>query len=158
MRRFYERLGKAEVFLSAVCFCASCMVIFVSAIARSFHRPLNWSLDISLFLFAWSVFFAADVALRADKLVNVNILVSRLPARVQRSMAAGIYVVMLAFLAALVGYGAWLSYFTRSRAFQGLPRVSYTWVTLAVPVGSVLQIFTIVIKLRDLLRRPAGGN
>jgi TRAP-type C4-dicarboxylate transport system permease small subunit len=157
MKRFYERLCKAEVFVAAVCFCASCMVIFVSAIARSVHQPLNWSLDISLFLFAWSVFLAADVALREDKLVNVDILVSRLPARAQRVIAAGLYIVILAFLATLVGYGAWLSYFTRSRAFQGLPRVSYTWVTLAVPVGSALQIVTVVNKLRNLLGRPASG-
>jgi TRAP-type C4-dicarboxylate transport system permease small subunit len=158
MKRFYDKLCKAEVFVAAMCFCASCLVIFVSAIARSFHRPLNWSLDISLFLFAWSVFLAADVALRKDKLVNVNILVTRLPARVQTVIAAGVYVAILAFLAALVGYGLYLSYFTRSRAFQGLPKVSYTWVTLAVPVGGVLQIVTVVIKLRNMLRRPAGGS
>ena len=158
MKQFYQGLCRAEVFLAAVCFCASCLVIFSSAIARSLHRPLNWSLDISLFLFAWSVFLAADVAARADKLVTVNVLVSRLPKGVQDLTSAGVYLVILAFLAALVGYGAYLSYFTRARAFQGLPKISYTWVTLAVPVGAALQIVTVSIKLRTVLRRIAGST
>jgi len=156
MKRFYERFCKIEVFLAAACFCASCLVIFSSAIARSLHRPLNWSLDISLFLFAWSVFLAADVATRADKLVNVNVLVSRLLPRQQDLINAGVYLLILAFLAALVGYGSYLSYFTRARAFQGLPKVSYTWVTLAVPLGAALQIVTVSIKLRAVLRRIAS--
>jgi TRAP-type C4-dicarboxylate transport system permease small subunit len=156
MKRFYEQVCRAEVFLAAVCFCASCLVIFVSAIARSFHRPLNWSLDISLFLFAWSVFLAADVAMRADKLVSVDVLAARLPERTRNLTIVGIYTVILVFLAALVVFGAWLCYTTRARTFQGLPGVSYTWVTLAVPVGAALQIVTVWIKLRAGLRRVTG--
>lgn len=158
MKKFYQQVCTAEVFLAALCFCSSCLVIFVSAIARSFDRPLNWSLDISLFLFAWSVFLAADVAMRADKLVNVDLVVSRLPQRVQNVITVGVYVVILAFFIALLGFGARLCYTTRARAFQGLPRVSYTWVTLSVPVGAALQIVTVSIKLKASLRRLAAKS
>ena len=156
MKRFYEQVCRAEVFLAAVCFCASCLVIFSSAIARTVHRPLNWSLDISLFLFAWSVFLAADVALRADKLVNVDILVNRLPEKAREAVRLALWVIILVFLVALVGYGIHLSWFTRARAFQGLPKFSYTWVTLAVPLGSALMIVTVSLKLRASIRRLAG--
>jgi TRAP-type C4-dicarboxylate transport system permease small subunit len=158
MKRFYQQVCRVEVFVAAACFCASCLVIFTSAIARSLHRPMNWSLDISLFLFAWSVFLAADVAMRADKLVNVDLVVRLFPERARNVIAVAIHILILLFLAALVGYGAWLSYTTRARAFQGLPRVSYTWVTLSVPVGALLQIVTVSIKLRAGLRRLAAAS
>jgi TRAP-type C4-dicarboxylate transport system permease small subunit len=155
VKKLYEKVCKAEVFLAALCFCSSCLVIFVSAIARSIHRPLNWSLDISLFLFAWSVFLAADVALRADKLVNLDIVAGRLPERARNVLSFGVYVLILVFLIALLVFGVRLCYTTRARAFQGLPRVSYTWVTLSVPVGAALQIVTVAIKLKASLKRLA---
>ena len=153
MKKFYEQVCRVEVVVAASCFCASCLVIFVSAIARTMHMPLNWSLDISLFLFAWSVFLAADVAMRADKLVSVDLLVARLSQRARNALTVGIYALILLFLAGLLVFGVWLSYTTRARAFQGLPGVSYTWVTLSVPVASALQIVTVTIKLKASVQR-----
>jgi TRAP-type C4-dicarboxylate transport system permease small subunit len=151
MKRTYETICKGEIFLAAFCFSASCLVIFVAAVARSLHAPMNWSLDISLFLFAWSVFLSADVAMRSDKLVNVDIVTNLFPERCRKIVSVANHALILAFLIALLGYGLKLSYVTRARAFQGIPQMSYTWVTLSVPVGAMLQIVTVVIKLKGCL-------
>jgi len=63
----------------------------------------------------------------------------------------GNYLIILAFLVALIYFGIKLSFITRARSFQGIPGFSYTWVTLSIPVGATLQIVTVVIKLRELL-------
>jgi hypothetical protein len=58
--------------------------------------------------------------------------------------------------------GAWLAYVSRARAFQGIPEVSYSWVTVSLPVGAVLILITTILKargamLRDgFLRKPAA--
>jgi TRAP-type C4-dicarboxylate transport system permease small subunit len=88
----------------------------------------------------------------------VDLVVTRLPQHVQNIITVGVYVLILAFFVVLLGYGVRLCYTTRARAFQGLPRVSYTWVTLAVPVGAALQIVTVSIKLKASLRRLAAKS
>lgn len=154
MRKFYQYLCKAEVLAAATCFAVSCLIIFAAALARTMDRPINWSQDLSLFLFAWSVFLSADAALRADKLVNVDLLVNRLPHRVRRAVALGNYVLILVFLAALVYFGIKLAYISRVRVFQGIPGFSYAWVTLSVPVGAMMMLITTILKMRaQLLRR-----
>ena len=124
MRKFYEYLCKTEVVLAATCFAISCLIIFMAALARTVDRPINWSQDLSLFLFAWSVFLSADVALRADRLVNVDLLLYRLSPPLRRAINLGNYVLILIFLMALVYFGIKLAYLSRVRVFQGIPGFS----------------------------------
>lgn len=150
MKKLYDYVCKAEVFLAALCFSISCSLIFFAAIARTLDHPINWSQDMSLFLFAWSVFLSADAALRADRLVNIDLLVNRLSAPVKRTLAILSYIVILVFLGALLWYGIKLSLFSRRRVFQGIPGFSYTWVILSIPVGSFLMSITTILKLKGL--------
>ena len=151
MKKLYTYICKAEVFIAALCFGISCLLIFFAAIARTLDHPINWSQDMSLFLFAWSVFLSADAALRADRLVNVDLLVNRFSEKTRKLLAIASYVIIFIFLAAMVYYGVKLSIFSRRRVFQGIPGFSYTWVILSVPVGSFLQMITVSLKLKGLL-------
>ncbi|MHB0897539.1 MAG: TRAP transporter small permease [Spirochaetales bacterium] len=152
MKKLYAFLCKAEVFTAALCFSISCFLIFFAAIARTLDHPINWSQDLSLFLFAWSVFLSADAALRADKLVNIDLLVIHFPARMKKYIAIANYVIILVFLLILCYFGIKLSLFSRRRVFQGIPGFSYTWVILSVPVGSFLQGITVLGKLKGLMK------
>jgi TRAP-type C4-dicarboxylate transport system permease small subunit len=157
MKKLYGLICKAEVFLAALCFSISCCLIFFAAVARTFDRPINWSQDMSLFLFAWSVFLSADAAFRADKLVNIDLLVTRFPASARKALSMLIYLVILVFLAILIWYGIKLSLFSRRRVFQGIPGFSYSWVTISIPAGSFLMAITSILKLKDLLPRRLSG-
>ena len=46
------------------------------------------------------------------------------------------------FLIYLVLWGGYLSWTSRIRSFQGIPEISYSWVTMSLPVGSVLLLIT----------------
>jgi len=151
MEKIYNSIGKVEVYLAALCFAASTIIIFLAAIFRTAGRPINWSMDMSLFLFAWSVFLSADAALRAGKLVRVEVLFNSMNSTLRKWVTIGNYLIILAFLIALIYFGIKLSFITRARSFQGIPGFSYTWVTLSIPVGATLQIATVVLKLRELL-------
>ena len=153
MRKIYHFFGKAEVLVSAVCFTVSLLLIFSGAIARTLRHPLNWSQDLSLFLFAWGVFLSADAAMRADKLVNINLFVARLSENMQKILATVVYVIIFIFLIFLSYNGIKLSIFSHRRVFQGIPGFSYSWVMVSIPVGSVLQMITIILKIRDLYKR-----
>ncbi len=164
MSKKWELFYRIEEYTAAFLLLGATLVIFFAAVFRSFDHPLNWSLDIALFLFAWSVFLSADVALRKGNLVNVDFLVARFPPPVQKTIGVAVYLVIVVFLATLVGFGVYLSYVTRARAFQGIPQFSYTWVTLSVPVAGTLQIINCVRIIRGFLARqesappPAEGE
>ena len=151
MRKFYEKVCIIEVILSAVFLSISCLLIFIAAIARSMDNPINWSQDLSLFLFAWSVFLAADVALRNDKLVRMELVLLKTSEKTTRIVTIINYLLIVVFLAALTFYGIKLSFISHRRVIQGIPGFSYTWVILCVPIGCSLMIVTSVLKLKDLL-------
>jgi TRAP-type C4-dicarboxylate transport system permease small subunit len=106
-------------------------------------------MDISLFFFSWSVFLSADVALRAGKLVTVEVLFNQFTPTLQKWLKIINYCIIFLFLLALLVYGIRLSFITRARAFQGIPNISYTWVTISVPMGAFLQTITVGLKLKN---------
>jgi TRAP-type C4-dicarboxylate transport system permease small subunit len=102
---------------------------------------------VALLLFSWSAFLGADIAFRENKLVNVDVVFTRLPRSLQKTVELIMYLIVFIFLVALVYLGIKLSVTTWHRTFQGIPGLSYTWVTLSIPVTSLSMITTIVIKM-----------
>ena len=155
MKMNAEGILKVEVYAAAAGFGATCLIVFLGAVARAIHHPLNWSLDLALFFFAWSVFLGADAAMRSDKLVNVDVVLNAFSKKGRTILMIVNYLIISAFMIALIVYGLWLSYTTRVRTFQGIPGFSYTLVTLSLPVGAALLLRTTIHKLMDSIRKLA---
>jgi TRAP-type C4-dicarboxylate transport system permease small subunit len=149
MMQLYERIGKIELLIAKFALATLTALVLLSAVARSIHQPVAWAVDAATFLFAWCVFLGSDYAMRNDKLVTIDIIVSRLPLKARYYIKLVNQVIIIIFLAALVGFGFYLSYTTRLRAFQGMPAISYTWVTLSVPIGSLLMLTTTILKVKE---------
>lgn len=141
-----------ELVLAIIFLLLSVFLIFISAVIRKVGMPINWGLDIALLLFAWSTFLGADIAFREDKFMNIDILFLKMPKSLQKPLELVIYITILIFLSALIYLGAILSVFTWSRTFQGIPALSYTWITLSIPVCSFLMVITTVNKMLKCLR------
>jgi len=48
--------------------------------------------------------------------------------------------------------GLYLSWVSRIRSFQGIPGVSYSLVTMSLPVGASLLLVTTIRKVRSAVR------
>lgn len=142
----YEWFCKIEEIVVSGFIAAITFLVFASAIARTVKHPINWAQDISLLLFAWVVFLGADMALRKADYVRVDMVISKFPAMIQKGLYYLWYIVAIVFLGMLTRYGIPLSIENSKRLFQTLG-ISYSWATISVPIGSVLMIITIVIKL-----------
>ncbi len=147
MKKFYKVFCQAEMALAIFGLVTSVMVIFISAILRTIGHPINWGTDIALLLFTWSTFLGADIAFRSGKLVNVDILFNKVPTGPQKALKLLIYLICLGFLGAMVYLGIIQSIKTWYRAFQGIPFLSYTWVTLSIPVSCASMAVTTLIKM-----------
>lgn len=155
MKRFYDKLCKAEAFIARFTLVIISLLVLAAAIARTIRQPITWAVDVATFLFAWCVFLSGDMAMRHDKLVSIEMVINMLPRKMQHFLKLFNWIVIIIFLGALIGFGSWLSYSTRFRTFQGIPQLSYTWVTLSVPVGCTLMLITAVLKVKALV---AGAN
>jgi TRAP-type C4-dicarboxylate transport system permease small subunit len=133
-------------------------LIFLAAATRYMGYPINWSVDMAVCLFAWCTFLGGDVAMRNNKLMNVDFFISKLSGKNKNFIELINLFIILIFLAALIGFGAWLSYTTRFRTFQGIPGFSYTWVTLSVPVAGALMVITTILKIRDKLTKDVSKS
>jgi hypothetical protein len=54
--------------------------------------------------------------------------------------------------------GVYLSWISRARSFQGIPEISYSWVTLSLPVGAVLLLISTALKVRGEMRGEHAEN
>ena len=142
----------AEEVLGTLLFAAMALLVFVGALGRTFGTPLIWAIDLAQLFFAWAAVLGADIALKRNQHIEIDILVRRFPGNARRLLAIAWLVAMAAFLAALVWLGTGLTLLNLEREL-GDAGISYGWVTAAIPVGAVLMLVTVV---RRLIRGLAG--
>src|SRR5262245_615639 len=152
MMRLYERVCAAEAFVAAAFLILMVVLIFLGGVMRMLGQPINWSSDAATALFAWACFLCADIAWRNNGLMSVDVLTSRLPASLQTACRMLNYAIIAVFLSYLIVMGAYLSWISRIRSFQGIPEVSYSWVTASLPAGALLLLITTLLKVRSELR------
>jgi TRAP-type C4-dicarboxylate transport system permease small subunit len=158
MAKLYAWVCAAEAFLARTFLLTMVALIFGSGIARLLGSPINWAIDVATCIFAWGCFFSADVAWRRSKLMSVELLTNRLPARGQKACRMVNYCILTAFLLYVIPAGVWLSYVSRARSFQGIPTFSYSWVTMSLPVGAAMLLTTTILKMRDELKSSGKGS
>lgn len=152
--------GVVELRFTQLMIATMTLLVLASAVTRAVGRPMAWTVDMALLTFAWSVFIGADVALRNGRMVNIDLVITRLPSRVRAGVQLFNSVLIIVFLGAMVGLGLLLSYTTRHRSFPGMPGISYTWATLSVPVGCALMLWTMLRSMPGQvreLRAPETG-
>jgi TRAP-type C4-dicarboxylate transport system permease small subunit len=147
MKKLYERLCAAEALVAAAFLVLMVVLIFLGGVMRMFGHPINWSSDAATALFAWACFFCADIAWRNNGLMAIEFLTSRLPLKLRTACRMLNYAVITTFLVYLVALGLYLSWISRVRSFQGIPEISYSWVTMSLPVGAMLLLITTALKV-----------
>jgi TRAP-type transport system small permease protein len=151
----YKKLCAAEAFLAGTLLVLMVALIFLGGVSRVLGYPLNWSTDFATAFFAWACFLCADVAWRRNNLMAIEFLPRRLPAKAQRVVRLANYLIITAFLLYLMVMGTWLAWTSRVRSFQGIPEISYSWVTMSMPVGAALLLITTGLKVYAEFGPPA---
>jgi TRAP-type C4-dicarboxylate transport system permease small subunit len=150
VKRFYEGVLRAEAWIAGTFLVVMVLLIFAGGAARLAGHPQNWTTDVATCLFAWACFLAADIAWRRDRLMSIDLVVERLSERARRAVTYANYAIIAAFLLYGIVGGVYLSWVSRARSFQGIPEISYSWVTMAMPVGCLLLLVTTVQKVRRM--------
>jgi len=158
MKKLYDGVCAVEAWVAAVFLILMVVLIFLGGVMRMLGHPINWSSDAATGLFAWACFLCADIAWRKNSLMAIEVVTSRLPAGLQQACRMINYALITAFLVYLITMGLYLSWISRVRSFQGIPEISYSWVTASLPVGAILLLITTALKVRDDLRGEVAEN
>lgn len=145
MKKVYKMYCKLEVLLASCAFFAIILLTFGNAVLRIFNRPIIANDDICSLLFAWVSFMGADIALRSNRLVGMDIITMNLPAKIQKILQLIVYVIMAVTLCMFVKKGYELAMMNWARFFNSLP-ISYGYVTLSLAVCSGMMLLTLAIK------------
>lgn len=151
MKKMYRYYCLAERYLAATAFFSIIVLTIGNTFLRGFKHPIIWVDDISLLLFGWCAFLAADVAMRSNRLVGMDILTSRFPVKVQKVLQIIVYLVIAAFLIMFIVYGFKLA-MTNWKRFMNTLSISYGWATLSLPVGSIMMSITNFVKLYTTIK------
>jgi TRAP-type transport system small permease protein len=158
MKKLYAGVCAAEAWVAGVFLVLMVVLIFLGGVMRMLGQPINWSGDAATGLFAWACFLCADIAWRRNGLMAIDVVTSRLSERLHFLIGLINYALIASFLVYLVVMGIYLSWISRVRSFQGIPSISYSWVTLSVPVGALLMLITTALKVRGQLRGERDEN
>ena len=112
---------------------------------------MAWSIDVAQLMLCWTTLIGADVAFRHKRFQGLDLLTRRFPIQVQRIIGIGIDIVIMIALIIFIMYGTRLSIDSYLRTFQTL-KMSYSWVTIALPVMSVLMLISVALDIFEQVR------
>lgn len=151
LAKAYSWLCRAEVTIAAVLLVFIVVLIFSGGVARMMRHPINWTIDFATCFFAWATFLAADIAWRNNSLMGVDLLSARLGPVARLWLLRATYLIIALFLVYLAYAGVRLAILSSARSFQGISWISYSWVTMSLPVGAGLLLVTTCLKFRGTL-------
>ncbi len=155
MSKVYGYFVKAEEFIACLMLAGIVGLMFLSAVLRKAGLPLNWAGDTSLLLFTWACFFGADLAIREKSMVNVDMLLTKFPVKVQKGIRIACQIATMALLFSFIYFGIPLCIESVERKFSNM-NLSYSWASASVPAGSFLLLITSGINLVKMRRSEDG--
>jgi TRAP-type C4-dicarboxylate transport system permease small subunit len=127
------------------------MLVFIAALTRYSGYPINWSVDIAQAIFVWVIYIGANQAWRNSRHIGVDLLVNLFSPKIQFFFQLLTYIIVAVFLVLLIVYGIQITIVNVGRILGDIP-ISYSFVTISVPVGSFLMLLTTAGKTYKLFQ------
>jgi TRAP-type C4-dicarboxylate transport system permease small subunit len=120
---------------------AMAMIVATQVFSRYvLNHSLFWSEELARYLLVWLTFLGASTAYKRRLHPGVDVLVSRLPASLQKSISILVHAISLALFAVMVVYGLQFAYFIRSQITPALYLPKWTVFSIIPLSGSILII------------------
>ncbi len=101
-----KTIGHINQKIAVVGIVAGVFVAFINVVARYvFDASFTWATELTIYLFLWSVFFAAAYCFKKDAHIAVTIVLDLMPDRVAKIMLIISHLITFIFLCAVAYYG-----------------------------------------------------
>lgn len=151
MRKINHFIFRVECVIGTIMLVSIVLLVFCAAIARSFHHPITWSMDLAQLFFVWVCMLGADIALKKCAHMGVDILVNKFPPALQKGLSIFSYTLCMGFAVFSTYWGIYLTMQNYLRTYATL-KISYSFANSAVPIVSCLMILTLLEQLINVIR------
>lgn len=157
-KKVIDFLSKAIELIANVCFLGSVLLVVVSVFLRPLEIPSPWADEGACFLFIWTVFLAAAIALKRNTHIRIDVLLVRLPSRLKEGFLFAMNIFCLVFCLGLL-YGVYqimpVGWAMRSPAME----ISMFYFYLPLFIGFAMMIVYLTLLAIDFLggKQTAGG-
>ena len=150
-------IGFINQSIAAIGITAGVAIAFTNVVARYlFDASLVWATELSIYLFLWSVFFAAAYCFKKDAHIAVTIVLDVVPSKIAKPMLLISHTVTIIFLSAVSYYGyeyleLVIDLDERSIDLWYMPM----WIVyLVVPVSFAFAAYRVGEKIVHILKTP----
>lgn len=141
------------------------MFVFVNVFLRyAFNSGITWSEEMSRFLFVWMVFLGAILATKDNELLDVDVLVNKLPLRMKKIVFIISNLIIL-FILCTVFIGSWKLAVVNIDSYAPATGMPYAFlygigIILSVGMGSilVLNMYRTIIRKESKDKRSRNNT
>ena len=148
---FRKTVDRAAI---TACGVMTLLVLYSIVLRYFFSITYRWSDELIRVIFTWVVFLGIPIAYRHGDHVVIGFVLELLPPRARRIAKTAIHVLVGVLVGTVGWYGFGVVFGRLGRALLPGMQIPRYWVYAAMPVGAVLLIVEVAVKLRELLGAP----
>jgi TRAP-type C4-dicarboxylate transport system permease small subunit len=157
VRKVIDRVTVVLEWVAIACFIVTVGVVVVSVALRPLHIASPWSDEGACWLFLWTSFLSAAVALKRNLHIRIDVILLKLPPRMKDGYVCFLDLLCLPFCIGLI-YGVYqmmeASYYMRSSVLE-IPMLTYY---LPLFIGFLMMAVYLTMSLFDFfLKKPEKG-
>jgi TRAP-type C4-dicarboxylate transport system permease small subunit len=146
-----------ERLTTGVALWVACAMLAISASLGMFQiimrfvieAPAEWTEVLIRFSLIWMVFMGIPMAFRQGAMVSVDVLYRWSPPRIRRVLDFVVSAAALALIGVIIWWGWDYANRGKVQTVTGLEEISMFWAYLAMPVGGVFSVISIIGNLLD---------
>ena len=156
-RKAIDRVTVVLEWVAVACFIVTVGLVVVSVVLRPLHIAAPWSDEGACWLFLWTSFLSAAVALKRNLHIRIDVILLKLPPRMKDGYVCFLDLLCLPFCIGLI-YGVYqmmeASYYMRSSVLE-LPMIAFY---LPLFIGFLMMAVYLTMSLFDFfLKKPEKG-
>lgn len=154
MERISAFLNRITMTIAMILLAGIAVIVNVGVFCRYvLFAPLPWSEQIPKYAMIWMGFLGAGVAISQDRHIGFDILITRLPPLLRKTIVLAGRIVILIFLVFMTVYGVSFALAVGFISCAPMMKIPMFYLFLAVPVGGVFMVLQVSAKIvLDILR------
>ena len=152
-----DKFLRLEHWTSGFALVAACSMLMLAASLGLFQiitrfvleTPAEWTEVMIRFSLIWMVFLGIPMAFRQGAMVSVDVLYRWSPPRLRRLLDGVVCLAALGLILVIIWWGWDYALRGRVQTMSGLESISMFWAYLAMPVGGVFSVISIIGNLLD---------
>ena len=141
--------GLAMVFACAMLALAACLGMFQIITRFILEQPAEWTEVTIRFSLIWMVFMGIPMAFRQGAMVSVDVMYRWSPPKLKRVLDWVVFVAAMILVLVIIWLGWDYAQRGKVQSVIGMEGVSMFWAYIAMPIGGVFSIISLIGNLLD---------